>query len=230
VRKKNLECGKPTGNPLTSKATMQNTDSSVFVKEKRIYKRGDVRRSEIMDALVSLLGEPTQTRFSTAEIAVKARVSEAGIYRHFSGKAAIIEAVLKRSSELVEKTLRSADAYPGVSMLERAYIKLHWLLMFAWKNPGLTRLLTGEALIYEERSLAEEKEKILLGIQNSIRNTLALAVVNREIPKNVDTEARARFMVDYVLAQWLRYSQSGFKSNPTATLEKAGPSLFGFPS
>ena len=209
---------------------MKSSDSPVFEKEKRIYKRGDLRRAEIMDALVSLLGEPTQTRFSTAEIALKAKVSEAGIYRHFFGKTAIIEAVLKRTAELLEETLRSADAYPGVSMLGRAYIKLHWLLIFSLKNPGLTRLLTGEALIYEERSLADEKDKILLSIQNSIRNTLALAVVNREIPEKVDTEARARFMFDYVLAQWLRFSQSGFKTNPTITLEGVAPLLFGFAS
>ncbi len=196
--------------------------------EKRQYKHGVIRRVEIMDALVGLLGSPIQVRFSTAEIAAKTGISEAALYRHFSGKTEMIEAVLKRTAELLDQTLRSADAYPDVTMLNRTYLKLYYLLLFAWKNPGLTRLLTGEALIYEEHSLVEKKERILRGICDSIQNTLALAIVGREISNKTDTKTRAQLMLDFVLSQWLSFSQSGFETNPTENLDKVAPVLFYF--
>ncbi len=181
-----------------------------------------------MDSVVSILGEPVQSRFTTKEIAAKIGVSEACLYRHFSGKAQILGEVLKRSAQLLDITLRSADAYPQVSMINRAYLKLRYLLLFAEKNPGLTRVLTGEALIYEEANLSGEKEKVLKMIRESIKNSLVLASVNREISAVFDAQARAQVMLDFVVAQWLRFSQSGFTEQPTALLDQAAPVLFSF--
>lgn len=203
-------------------------DETEFLRDKRQYKRGYARKSEIMDAVVRILGTPIQEKFTTKEIAAQIHVSEACIYRHFSGKTEIMLAVLRRSEELLIKTLRSAEAYPSVSMLDRVYIKLQFLLLFAWKNPGLTRVLTGEALVYEHPSLLEEKNKILLTIQESIKNSLILASINREAPENLDAIVWAQLMMDFVTAQWLKFSQEGFKENPAKTLERVAPILFSF--
>ena len=197
-----------------------------FVRIKRQYKRGLVRKAQIMDAVVSILGESTQVRFTTKEIAAKIGVSEACLYRHFSGKAQILGEVLKRCAELLDVTLRSADAYPQVTMINRVYLKLRYLLLFSEKNPGLTRVLTGEALIYEDSSLSGEKDEILRMIRESIKNSLVLASVNREIPETFDAPGRAQLMLDFVMAQWLRFSQSGFKVRPTVFLDQAAPVLF----
>lgn len=207
---------------------MQQKDSDVIARERRQYKHGVIRRAEIMDALVSLLGSPVQEGFSTAQIAAKTGISEAALYRHFSGKTEMIEAVLKRTAELLDQTLRGADGCPDVAMLDRAYLKLQYLLVFALKNPGLTRLLTGEALIYEAHSLTEKKERILRAICDSIQNTLALAIVGREISNKTDTKARAQLMTDFVISQYLAFSQSGFELDPTENLEKVAPILFNF--
>ena len=204
------------------------TTQEAFVRVKRQYKNGSIRRIQIMDSVVSILGEPVQSRFTTKEIAAKIGVSEACLYRHFSGKAQILGEVLKRSAQLLDITLRSADAYPQVSMINRAYLKLRYLLLFAEKNPGLTRVLTGEALIYEEANLSGEKEKVLKMIRESIKNSLVLASVNREISAVFDAQARAQVILDFVVAQWLRFSQSGFTEQPTALLDQAAPVLFSF--
>ena len=209
---------------------MHQEHSDLVASRKRHYKRGLIRRAEIMDALVSLLGTPIQVKFSTAEIAAKTGISEAALYRHFSGKTEMIEAVLKRTAELLNQILRSADAYPDVTMLDRAYLKLHGLLLFAWKNPGLSRLLTGEALIYEAHALLEQKEKILQDVCDSLHNTLALAIVGREIPTKTDTKVRAQLMTDFVISQYLSFSQSGFEKNPTKNLANVAPILFYFDS
>ena len=207
---------------------MQQHQSDAATLKKRQYKHGVLRRAEIMDALVELLGTPIQVRFSTAEIAAKTGISEAALYRHFSGKTEMIEAVLKRTAELLDQTLRGADACPNVAMIERAYLKLQYLLVFAIKNPGLTRLLTGEALVYEDPSLVEKKEHILRAITDSIHNTLALAIVGREISEKTDTKTRAQLMTDFVISQYLAFSQSGFKRNPAEGLEKVVSVLFNF--
>ncbi len=207
---------------------MQAKDSALVTRHKRQYKHGVIRRAEIMDALVGLLGTPIQVRFSTAEIAAKTGISEAALYRHFSGKTEMIEEVLKRTAELLDQTLRGADACPNVAMLERAYLKLQYLLVFAMKNPGLTRLLTGEALVYEDHSLTEKKERILRAITDSIHNTLALAIVGREIPEKSDIKTHAQLMTDFVISQYLAFSQSGFERNPTENLDKVVSVLFNF--
>ncbi len=199
-----------------------------FVRIKRQYNKGPLRKAQIMDAVVSILGEPIQVRFTTKEIAAKIGVSEACLYRHFSGKAEILGEVLKRTAQLLDVTLRSADSYPQVTMVNRVYLKLRYLLLFAEKNPGLTRVLTGEALVYEDASLSGGKNEILRRVRESIKNSLVLASVNREISGTFDAATRAHLMLDFVMAQWLRFSQSGFKEQPTAFLDQAAPVLFSF--
>ena len=113
-------------------------------------------------------------------------------------------------------------------MVNRVYLKLRYLLLFAEKNPGLTRVLTGEALVYEDASLSSGKNEILRRVRESIKNSLVLASVNREISGTFDAATRAHLMLDFVMAQWLRFSQSGFKEKPTAFLDQAAPVLFSY--
>ena len=82
--------------------------------------------------------------------------------------------------------------------------------------------------MYEDASLSRGKNEILRKICESIKNSLVLASVNREISGSFDAAARAKLMLDFVMAQWLQFSQSGFKEQPTAFLDQASPVLFSF--
>lgn len=99
------------------------------------------------------------------------------------------------------------------------------LLNFAVKNPGMTRVLTGEALVGEDGRLAERVEQMLERVEASLRQSLRLAradagadggsAVTTPLPGDYDPTMRASLIVSYVLGRWHRYAKSGFGKSPT---------------
>lgn len=107
------------------------------------------------------------------------------------------------------------DAVEGLTYTQRATAKVRALLEFAEKNPGLTRLMTGEALVFEEGRVQQYMTHVISKAETSVRQTLKLAVVNREIAADTNVARCAEVYVSFVTGRWLRFSQSGFTKRPT---------------
>jgi TetR/AcrR family transcriptional regulator len=153
-------------------------------------------------------------------------VSEAALYRHFSSKAKMYEGLI----EFIETTffglVNQISAKEPDGVLQARAIAM-MLLNFAVKNPGMTRVLTGEALVGEDGRLAERVEQMLERVEASLRQSLRLAradagagadggsTTTPPLPGDYDPTMRASLIVSYVLGRWHRYAKSGFGKSPT---------------
>ena len=118
------------------------------------------RKDQILQALARMLEAAPGQRITTAALAREVGVSEAALYRHFPSKARMFEGLIK----FIEDTL-FARITRIINEEERAEIRcqkiLLLLLTFCDKNPGMTRLLTGDALAGENRKAARAHRSIL---------------------------------------------------------------------
>ncbi|ABO56172.1 cell division inhibitor SlmA [Burkholderia vietnamiensis G4] len=182
----------------------------------------------ILQTLAAMLEAPKPEKITTAALAARLDVSEAALYRHFSSKAKMYEGLI----EFIETTffglVNQISAKEPDGVLQARAIAM-MLLNFAVKNPGMTRVLTGEALVGEDGRLAERVEQMLERVEASLRQSLRLAradagagagadggsAVTTPLPGDYDPTMRASLIVSYVLGRWHRYAKSGFGKSPT---------------
>jgi TetR/AcrR family transcriptional regulator len=173
------------------------------------------RRVEILHTLARMLEAPRWEKITTAALAARLEVSEAALYRHFASKAQMYEGLI----EFIEETLFGlinrigAEEPSGLKQIERIMVML---LGFAQKNPGMTRVLIGEALVNEDERLQTRINQLLDRVEASIKQSLRFAAQQGEIDSAVDGAAYANLLVDLVLGRWHQFAKSGFKRDPMA--------------
>ena len=203
---------------MTTTETLDTPDDAATgeaAPAKRVYKKGDERRQEILSAVVTLLGKPRLEKFTTKEIAAVTGLSEAALYRHFTNKAEILRQIVAFCETSFASMFAAVEAVSGTTHRMRALAKVQALLQFAEKNPGITRLLTGEALVYEDAVVLEYMNHVIDNAEMSVRQTLKLAILDREIAADTNVSAVAAVYLSYVIGRWRRYTQSQFKKKPT---------------
>jgi TetR/AcrR family transcriptional regulator len=168
------------------------------------------RRVEILQTLAAMLEAPRWERVTTAALAARLDVSEAALYRHFASKAQMYEGLI----EFIEESLfglinRIAQEEPsGLRQIEKTVVVL---LGFAQKNPGMTRVLNGDALVYEDARLQARINQLLDRVEASLKQSLRFAVQQNEIPADVNETAYANLLLSLVLGRWQQYAKGGFK-------------------
>src|SRR6185369_16572837 len=130
------------------------------------------RRVQILETLATMLQEPGAERVTTAALAAKLDVSEAALYRHFASKAQMFEGLI----EFIEQSVftlvnqiveREADAGVQVQRV------LAVLLQFGEKNPGMTRVMVGDALVFENDRLTARMNQFFERIESQLRQACA---------------------------------------------------------
>jgi TetR/AcrR family transcriptional regulator len=147
-------------------------------------------------------------------------VSEAALYRHFASKAQMFEglidfieaSVFGVINQITDKEERGVDQLQAM---------LQMLLSFAANNPGMTRVLIGDALVGEDERLQLRMNGFYDRIELACKGALRLAASQGHGIED-DVAARASLLVSYVTGRWHRYAKSGFKQNP---LEETGVQL-----
>lgn len=171
------------------------------------------RKDQILRVLAQMLEEPRPVKITTAALAVKLDVSEAALYRHFASKAQMFEGLI----EFIEATLFSlinrltAEEKSAMRQIEGI---LSLLLGFAQKNPGMTRVLTGDALINENDRLQLRINQLHDRLEATLKQALRFAVSEGEIAANLDVSAQANLLMCYVAGRWHQFAKSGFKRDP----------------
>src|SRR6476660_609330 len=169
------------------------------------------RRMQILQTLAAMLETPRGEKVTTAALASRLDVSEAALYRHFASKAQMIEGLI----EFIETTLFSlvnrisSESTDGVAQATQVVAVL---LGFAEKNPGMTRVLIGDALVNEDERLQARMNQLYDRIEASLRQALRIAQAAGEWPG--DPSAEANVLVAYVLGRWQLFAKSGFKRLP----------------
>ena len=173
------------------------------------------RRVEILHTLARMLEAPRWEKITTAALAARLEVSEAALYRHFASKAQMYEGLI----EFIEQTLFGlinrigAEEPSGLKQVEKT---MTMLLGFAQKNPGMTRVLIGEALMNENERLQARINQLLDRVEASLKQSLRFAAQQGEIDAAVDSAAYASLLLDLVIGRWHQFAKSGFKRDPMA--------------
>src|SRR4051812_24445217 len=132
------------------------------------------RKLQILQTLAGMLEVPRAEKITTAALAARLDVSEAALYRHFASKAQMFEGLI----EFIESTLfglvNKISAEQGDGMVQAAQI-VTMLLNFAEKNPGMTRVLIGDALVNEDERLQARINQLHDRIEASLKQSLRLA-------------------------------------------------------
>ncbi|MEM7390269.1 MAG: nucleoid occlusion factor SlmA, partial [Pseudomonadota bacterium] len=129
------------------------------------------RKEQILQALAQMLETSPGQRITTAKLAAEVGVSEAALYRHFPSKARMFEGLI----EFIEDTLLSRINLILENEKEsqtRVYNILLLLLAFAEKNPGITRILTGDALQGEQERLRERVQGLFEKLETQFKQVL----------------------------------------------------------
>ena len=171
------------------------------------------RKMQILQTLAEMLQKPQSEKITTAALAARLDVSEAALYRHFASKAQMFEGLI----EFIEQTLFglinkiTAEEQSGYKQIEAI---LPMLLSFAQKNPGMTRVLIGDALVNENERLQARINQLHDRIEATLRQSLRIAVSEQEMSPDIDTNAHANLLLCYVIGRWHQFGKSGFKRAP----------------
>ena len=170
------------------------------------------RKLQILEALASMLEQPRGEKITTAALAKRLDVSEAALYRHFASKAQMFEGLI----DFIESSvfgLINQIAEREENGIDQAHATLQMLLGFAAANPGMTRVLIGDALVGEDDRLQARMNSFYDRIELALKQSLRLAVTQGSGQEDQVT-ARANLMASYVTGRWHRYAKSGFKQHP----------------
>jgi TetR/AcrR family transcriptional regulator len=170
------------------------------------------RKQQILQALAAMLEHPKGDKITTAALAAKLGVSEAALYRHFASKAQMFEGLIDFIEASVF-TLFNQVVEREESGVAQAHAMLQILLSFAANNPGMTRVLIGDALVGEDERLVLRMNQFYDKVELAFRQALRLAGTQGH-GREEDAAARAAMLVAYVTGRWHRYAKSGFKLNP----------------
>src|SRR6185436_7048451 len=159
------------GNATPADAGTGATSSAVGVRKRP--KPGE-RRVQILQTLASMLEQPGAERITTAALASRLDVSEAALYRHFASKAQMFEGLIDFIEQSVF-TLANQINERETSGAVQAQKILTVLLQFGEKNPGMTRVMVGDALVFENDRLVIRMNQFFDRIESQLRQSLRSA-------------------------------------------------------
>jgi TetR/AcrR family transcriptional regulator len=197
------------------------------------------RRVQILQALASMLEQPDGERITTAALAARLQVSEAALYRHFASKAQMFEGLI----EFIEQTVftlinqivereQATDARSASLGVRQCAKVLAMLVQFAEKNPGMARVMVGDALVFENDRLQQRMNQFFDKVEATLKQCLrdgapVLAAPAAPALAAVDPQMLASVLVAFTTGRLQRFVRSGFKRLPSERLDASLALLLG---
>ncbi len=189
------------------------------------------RRIQILQALASMLEQPGSERITTAALAARLDVSEAALYRHFASKAQMFEGLIDFIEQSVFSLINQiadreiAAVVPDASVDPTAGARqagkvVAMLFQFAEKNPGMTRVMVGDALVFEHERLQHRMNQFFDKIETAFKQCLrGGAQSTGSATPTVDTQIAASVLTAFVAGRLQRFARSGYRRLPSEHLE-----------
>ena len=177
------------------------------------------RRIQILQTLAAMLEQPGAERITTAALAARLEVSEAALYRHFASKAQMFEGLI----EFIETSIFSllnqiAERSDAADIKARHMVTV--LLQFAQRNPGMARVMVGDALVFENDRLEQRMNQFFERFESSLRQVLRdQAQATSSLTPTVDANVQSSVLVSFVVGRLQRFARSGYKRLPTEHLD-----------
>jgi TetR/AcrR family transcriptional regulator len=177
------------------------------------------RKQEILEALAKELENHPGDRITTAALARAVGVSEAALYRHFPSKARMFEGLIGFAEETV--FVRINQILAEVPATELRIAKVVFLMLgFADKNPGITRVLLGDALVGERERLHDRVQQFFERIDLQLRQILRESALRQDSSLRVGAESGAALLTAYIEGRMQQFVRSRF-SRPLLTAWEA---------
>ena len=171
------------------------------------------RKDQILQALARMLESCPGGRITTAALAKEVGVSEAALYRHFPSKARMFEGLIKFIEEtLFQRISRILIEESGAEIRCQKILAL--LLTFSDKNPGMTRLLTGDALTGETERLRERIAQFYSRIEAQLKQVLREAQIRENLKPSTSPAALANLLLASAEGRLVQFVRSEFKQSP----------------
>ena len=177
------------------------------------------RRVQILQTLAEMLQQPGAERVTTAALAARLSVSEAALYRHFASKAQMFEGLIEFIESSVFTLINQIVEREGSGAQQAAKI-LGVVLQFGEKNPGMTRVMVGDALVFEHERLIARMNQFFDRVESQLRQSLRGASEGAASATPVlDAQVRASLLTAFAVGRLQRFARSGFKRAPSEHLE-----------
>ena len=173
------------------------------------------RKEQILQALAHMLEATPGGRITTAALAKEVGVSEAALYRHFPSKAKMFEGLI----EFIEHSLFSRINLilkEEPDALAQCGQVLHLLLAFSEKNPGITRILTGDAITGETDRLRVRVVQLYDRIETQLKQVLREAELKEGRRTRLTAAQSANLMLAAAEGRICQFVRSDFQRTPTA--------------
>ena len=176
------------------------------------------RRVQILQALATMLEQPGAERITTAALAARLEVSEAALYRHFASKAQMFEGLIEFIEQSVFTLVNQIGEREPAGNPQAAKV-VAMLVQFAEKNPGMTRVMVGDALVFENERLQQRMNQFFDKIESTLKQSLRSAAEEGSATPGLDAQVRASMLTAFVVGRLQRFARSGFKRAPSEHLE-----------
>ncbi|MEJ2575263.1 MAG: nucleoid occlusion factor SlmA [Gammaproteobacteria bacterium] len=178
------------------------------------------RKQAILEALARELESNPGERITTAGLARAVGVSEAALYRHFPSKARIFEGLIAFAEDGVFSRVNQILEDERHTRLRCGRI-LYLLLGFAEHNPGIARVLLGDAIVGERERLHERVERFFDRVTTQLRQVLREAELRRDVRLRVSAEVGAALLTAYIEGRMHQFLRSRFRASPLADWDSA---------
>ncbi len=188
--------------------------------------RKSQRRQQILEALAHMLEANPGNRITTAGLAKQVGVSEAALYRHFPSKSKMFEGLI----EFIEDTLFSRISIilgEEQTAAVRCEKMLMLLLVFSERNPGLSRILTGDALSGESDRLHQRVAQLFDRFETQLKQVIREAELREGLRPTIPLTAAANLLIAAAEGRISQYVRSGFQRLPTTEWVKQWELLMG---
>ena len=176
------------------------------------------REDRILQALAGMLEHPHRVRITMAALAKRSGVSASAVYRCFPNKSKMFEALIafieKTLFVLINKILQEEQS--GAKQIEHLFLLL---LGFSQKNPGMTRILIGDALANEDDHLQLRIQQLHDRLEATFKQALRFAVSEHQLKLDADIAAQANLFMCFVIGRWYQFVKSEFRRDPLTNWE-----------
>ena len=171
------------------------------------------RKQEILESLAMMLESSPGNKITTAALAAEVGVSEAALYRHFPSKAKMFDALLdftedalfSRIPQILASNQPTQDKFKTIIELA---------LQFAEINPGICRILTGDALVGEHERLKKRSNQIIARLEAQLKQMLREAELTENLRTRQPVGVSVHLIMTLLDGRLTGYVRSGFERKP----------------
>jgi TetR/AcrR family transcriptional regulator len=208
----------PDADPISQADSPEAAESAATAAPARKRPKPGERRVQILQALATMLEQPGAERITTAALASRLQVSEAALYRHFASKAQMFEGLIDFIEQSVFTLINQIQERQAGEPVRQATAIVTLLVQFAERNPGMTRVMVGDALVFENERLQQRMNQFFDRIESTLRQCLRADPASSATP-SVDAQVGASLLTALVVGRLHRFARSGFKRLPSEHLE-----------